>query len=200
MIPRRALVVGTILVGVGTAVALLARTLPLQAGGESQARPVAFPLIELQVTQHLSAKPEIYAELHPRVQLGDVLAMDILDGFAAGLSPERALERHGEPAGRWIDPIWGSDSPYYERPLARISLGQFHGSNGKPGWKTVAYPRRTSLPRVIVNDQLRSQIVAALPEAGQADVVIARPIGSGRVELFMTREDCRAVMWLEEGS
>jgi hypothetical protein len=61
----------------------------------------------------------------------------------------------------------------------------------------VAYPKLTDVPAMILSEDLRRQIVAAVPEAGEAEVVIAGPIGAGRVELFMTRESCRALMWLE---
>ncbi len=196
----------TIMVG-GVAVLLLAAALatllwlgPPRSGAERRSLAAAFPLMELVVTDRPWARPEIHAALHPRVRLVDVISMDVLGQFEAGLSPERALTLHGRPAGTWVDPIWGSESPYYETEFARISLGQFHGSDGRPGWKTVAYPKRRDLAAVVVDEALRKQLIGALPEVGEADVVVARPIGAGRVELFASRTECRAIMWLEGGS
>src|SRR5262245_816365 len=186
MMRRGAVGLTVMLVGAAVSVGILARRLPPLSGAAVVNRAVAFPLVELQVTTRQYAVPEIFAALHPRVQLGDVVAIHVFGHFKAGLNPKEASGRFGEPSGHWTDPIWKSDSPYYDTSLARVSLGEFWGSDGKPGWKTVAYPKLTEVPAIILSEDLRRQIVAAVPETGEAKVVIAAPIGAGRVELCMT--------------
>ena len=119
----------------------------------------------------------------------DVVACDVFDGFEGQMSPDAARERVGTPSGRWLDPWYRVDAPYYDRPEGRVSLCRAPDSGGYH-WETVAYPQDPTCHSVFRNVEARSQILQIARSGGMVRVHVLRSVGWGGISVSMSGGGC----------
>jgi hypothetical protein len=151
------------------------------------------PLAKIRVTKHWDTTTEIFATLSPGMLLSDAIDLTVFDGFEPRMTSEEALDRHGEPSGRWLDPYYRIGAPYYDVPHGRVSLCHVPGSGG-PRWNTVAYPKVCSPEAIFKDSRLTEQLLSLLPPFGDVAVHVLRQSGSGGVSVDMTKTDCRTLV------
>jgi hypothetical protein len=153
-------------------------------------RPATAPLVEMSITRRHGKTAEIYAELADGVRIADIVDVAILRGLSDGMTDDSAVAMLGRASGKWMDPLWETESSYYDVPLGRISLARVRGEYGHLGWATMAYPTANHNDLVIRDKRLLTQLLPLLDER-RVDVTL-RQAGTPelRVSLYMTRTSC----------
>jgi len=163
------------------------------SGYTHEDRAATAPLAAMSISRNRGKTDEIYAELTQTARISDVLDVTILRGLSGRMTDEDGARVLGRASGKWTDPVWATESSYYDVPLGRISLARVRGEYAHLGWATMAYPVANRNDRVIRDGRLLAQLLPLLHER-QVQVTL-RQAGEPelRVSLDMTRTTCASV-------